>query len=317
MTPPALIDLDNVVFLRSGALADGYSDHQIRVLVRSGEWHRIRRGAYVSGVLWRSLSPADRHRVLCRAVLRTSHPSSVLTHTSAAIELGAPVWNVPLHEVHLTRTDGGGGRREAGVVHHRGDLPAAHVMVLNGVPVSTAARCAVEMTTIASVESALVTVNGLLHARLSTPEEFAHLAHDLRYWPASLSTDLVVRLADPRIESAGESRASHLCWSQHLPKPEPQVEVFDEHGWAFARVDFAWPELDVFLEFDGEEKYWRFRRQGETLDEFLMREKRRAERICLLTGWICIRITWADLADPAGTARRIRGILDRRTPLGA
>ena len=76
--------------------------------------------------------------------------------------------------------------------------------------------------------------------------------------------------------------------------------------------------LGVFLEFDGREKYVRFRREGETLDQFLLREKRREERICQLTGWVCIRITWADLERPVETARRIRRLLDsRRTLPGA
>jgi len=48
------------------------------------------------------------------------------------------------------------------------------------------------------------------------------------------------------------------------------------------------------------------------LDEFLLREKRREELICALTGWVCIRITWEDLARPHLLARRIRRILESR-----
>lgn len=81
----------------------------------------------------------------------------------------------------------------------------------------------------------------------------------------------------------------------------------------FARVDFAWVELGVFLEFDGKIKYERYRREGETLEQFLMREKAREERICQLTGWVCIRITWAQLAAPQQLAGRIRRILESRS----
>ena len=35
----------------------------------------------------------------------------------------------------------------------------------------------------------------------------------------------------------------------------------------------------------------------------MLREKRREERVAELTGWRCIRITWADLAYP----ERLRG----------
>jgi hypothetical protein len=317
MQRPQPVDLTEVVFLRSDALAEGYTDHQIARKVRSGQWHRVRRGAYVSGGLWRTLSKEDRHRVLARAVLRTSHPLTVLTHISAAVERGAPIYNVAMDEVHTTRTDGKAARKEAGKVQHRGVLPPEQVEFVHGVPVSSAARCAVEMTTIADVESALVTVNGLLHSGQLTPQDLANMARETRHWPESLAANLVVRLADPRLESAGETRTAYLCWAQHLPAPTPQVTVLDENGATFARVDFAWPDFGVFVEFDGKEKYRRWRRKGETLDEFLMREKRREEAICQLTGWVCIRITWADLNYPERTATRIRRILASRTPVGA
>jgi hypothetical protein len=78
------------------------------------------------------------------------------------------------------------------------------------------------------------------------------------------------------------------------------------------RTDFALPKAGVFFEFQGREKYRRYRREGETLEEFLMREKRRIEVICQLTGWVCIPITWADLEHPQRTAARIRRILASR-----
>jgi len=311
------VDLDGAVWLRSDAIADGYSDREIARLRRTGEWHRVRRGAYTSARLWESLSPEDRHRVLCRAVLRTAHPSSVLSHLSAAIEWGAPSWGMDLTQVHLTRMDGKSGRREAGLIHHRGQLVEAAVVTLNGVRVTRAARAAAEVCTIANVEKSLVVVNGLLHLQRTTSEELAAEAITTRYWPRSLITDLVTRLADSRIESVLESRAWYMFWVQHLPRPVPQLEIFDEFGRSLGRVDFAWSEHGVFVEPDGREKYFKYRREGETLEDFLLREKRREELICQVTGWICIRITWADLARPHVTARRIRKILQSRAPLSA
>lgn len=311
MMRPELLDLDGLVFLRRDVLAQGYSDSQIAALVKSGVWHRIRRGAYVLGEVWRSLSAGDRHRLLCRAVLRTAHPSAVLSHVSAAVEWGAPIWGVSLDIVHITRVDGKGGRREAGVVQHRGLLPTSHQSLVNGVPLTAPARCAVEMMTLTTVEKALVTVNGLLHAQLMSPAELAELSHDLRYWPDSITSNLVTRLADPRPESPGESRTSYFMWAHHLPKPIPQFEIRDEHGRLVARVDFALPEHGIFIEFDGAEKYQRYRRPGESLEAFIMREKRREELVCQLTGWVCVRITWADLEHPHSLAERIRALLNR------
>jgi hypothetical protein len=109
-----------------------------------------------------------------------------------------------------------------------------------------------------------------------------------------------------------------MCRQQRLPRPEPQYKVYDENGKLVARLDFAWPEYGVFLEFDGKMKYERYRREGETLDQFLMREKKRGELVCQLTGWVCLRIGWADLENPVITAQRIRKVLEsRRRPVGA
>jgi hypothetical protein len=316
MTQDSARDLSDVVVLRRELLQEGFTDNQIQGLVRSGKLHRVRHGSYVDGPLWRSLDELDRHRVLVRAVLRRAHPSAVATHISSAVERRAPVWGIPLDEAHVTRTDGKSGRREAGISHHRGELAEEDVEILNGIRVSSTPRCAVEVTTMGTVEPALVTVNALMHAGHLSPARLAEEVEALKHWPGTLTATIVQRLADPRVESVAESRTLFLCWDQKLPRPELQIPVLDEYGHEFAFADFGWREHGVFLEFDGRIKYERHRRKGETLEEFLMREKRREERICQLTGWVCIRITWADLARPERTAARIRRILEsRRRPV--
>jgi hypothetical protein len=313
MTTYAVQDeLGAAVVLRSELLAGGLTDNQIQALVRSGELHRVRHGAYVSAALWATVSSEDRHRVLVRAVLKRAHPTTVVSHVSNAVERGAPVWGISLDEVHTTRLDGKNGRREAGIVHHRGALEASEVEFVNGIPLTSAVRCAVEMSTMAGVEPALVTVDGLLHTGQLTAVEFDGELERLKRWPDTLRGTIVQRLCDPRVQSVAESRTVYLCWDQHLPRPESQVPILDESGRVFAYADFAWRRYGVFLEFDGRLKYERFRREGETLEQYLMREKRREELICQLTGWVCVRITWSDLAHPRRTAQRIRRILESR-----
>lgn len=307
-----MLDLNAVVVLRRELIALGHTDAQIRRLLKRGELHRVRHGSYVPGDLWRSLDAANRHRVLVRAVMRTAHASAVVSHASAAIEHGAATYEVDLGMVHLTRRDGRIGRREAGVVQHRGRLDAADVEVVNGLPVTRAARTAIEVISMGNTESSLVTVNSLLHLRALDRADLFATNRKLKHWPSTLAAVTVLRLCDERIESVGESRTSYFFHSQGLPRPVPQVVIRDEQGWEVARTDFALPELGVFFEFQGREKYFRHRRDGETLDEFLMREKRRIEIICQLTGWVCVPLTWNDLEHPQRTAARIRRILASR-----
>jgi hypothetical protein len=308
-----LRDLEDRVWLRRELLQAGYNDKTIQRNLKEGRWHRVRHGAYCDAALWQELSAEDRHRLTARAVLRTSHPSTVLSHVSAALEHGVPVWGISLDEVHVTRTDGKPRRREAGVVHHCGKVDAEkETVVVNGVPVTVPLRVALEVTTIASVEAALVSVDALLRVVEATPEQLLAARAQVRHWPGSLPCEVVLRLAEPLHESALETRAAHMMRTHGVPRPRPQVEIRDETGEVVAVVDFAWVELGVFLEADGKAKYRIHRREGESLEDYLMREKDREVLICQLTGWTCIRMSWADLARGKVTAARIKRILDSK-----
>jgi hypothetical protein len=305
-------DSDLGIFLRRDSIALGYDDRRLRAMVRAGVLHKIRHGAYIPTETWRVLDASGRHRVTARAVLRTAHPTAVLSHVSAILEHEAPTWNVDLSVVHLTRTDGVAGRREAGVVHHCGGLPESDVRLRHLLPVTTPGRALIELTSHASVESSLVSTNWLLNQGATSPAELEGLVQRFRHWPGTLTSDLAVRLANGRNAWPGEARLSHLLWREHLPKTAPQYEIYDETGRLVAVLDFALPDFGVFIEFDGVIKYERLRREGETLSDVILREKRREELVCLLTGWICVRVTWEDLSRPTLTARRIRAILASR-----
>jgi hypothetical protein len=296
----------NGVFTRKDALALGYHDHAIAALVTAGDWVRVRRGAYVLGGDWAAMTDNDRYAVLCRAAVLHARTEVVLSHISSANAYGCPLWECDLSRVHLTRVDERAGRAEAGIVQHRGVIEEGDVVVHDGIARMSATRTALELTTLLDVEHALVEIDFLLHEELTTIELVAERYATMTHWPRTLTTDLVLRLADGRSESVGETRARFLCWTQHLPAPVPNYSIRDEHGMEIARVDLAWPELGLFLEFDGRVKYEGRRRDGESVVDCVLREKQRESLICELTGWRCIRLVWSDLYRPEQTAARIR-----------
>jgi hypothetical protein len=173
----------------------------------------------------------------------------------------------------------------------------------------SATRTALEVTTCASTEVSLIVVNDFLHRRLTTvpdlQQRYAAMCHD----PYTLKTDLVLRLADPRLESLAETRTWFMCYRHGVRAPTPQYQLRDDIGDLIARLDFAWPELGVWLEVDGRQKYVKYLREGESVVDVVLREKERESMIAEITGWRCIRITWADLADPAATVARIIRLL--------
>lgn len=295
---------------RRDLLAAGYTDTTIRAARRAGVIHRIRHGAYVDGAVWQNLDDASRHALLARAAYRSARTGSVISHVSALPFHEAPVWGFDLTEAHLTRDDHKAGRHEAGVQQHRGIILPEDVCDVHGLRVMSATRTALELTTLGSPEAALVAICFLLHTEQTTPAALlARLERSITAWPDTLSTRRILGLADARIESPLEARFLHLCWLTGLPAPTPQVEIRDRDGRFVGRVDFAWPQHRVFAELDGKEKYLKHRRPGESIADAVAREKLRADRIREVTGWRCIRLTWADLASPERTAARVRAVL--------
>jgi hypothetical protein len=182
---------------------------------------------------------------------------------------------------------------------------------VQGVPVVSAARAIVETTTVTDVEHGLIVANSLAHRHPESLERARAIAREMDHWQNTLATRIVLQLADHRIESVAESRALYFLWSQSLPAFEPQYEVRDTDGRVVARLDFALPELGVFLEIDGRAKYVD-RRDGKSLEQVLFEEREREKLVCRLTGWVCLRISWADLGRPGRLAREIRAVLSSR-----
>lgn len=295
-------------FLRRDALARGVGDKTLARLRREGVLHRIRHGAYARRDHWLGLDSRGRHLLRARCVVRAAGTDVALSHVSAALALGAPVWRLSLDDVHVLRLDGRSGRREAGVCQHRQAYDHGDLVDQDGVVVTGPALTCLDMTTITDVERALIVVDHFLGQGTVTQDELFQRAREMSERPGSLTTNLTLHLADGRSESVGETRVRYLCWRGGLPAPVPQLPVV-AGGRTLYRLDLAWPEHGVWLEFDGRDKYVSYLRPGESVVDVVLREKRREEDIARRTGWRCIRVTWRDLADPARLIALVSGVL--------
>lgn len=298
------------ISLRGELVRAGYTDRSLARAVQGGALARPRRGAYVDGPLWRSMNKEQQYAVRCRAAYLQARTGVVLSHVSALPFCESPLWGFDLGTTHLTRADGFAGRREAAIQRHRGLILPGDVVENHGLLFMAPLRATLEASLVGSVEASLAVANHFLHAgEFSAEDLFARYHGTIEYWPDSLATSLMLRLIDPRIESVGESRTYYFLYRHGLPKPIPQFEVYDQ-GVMVARLDFAFPDLGFWIEFDGRAKYEKFLRPGETPADAVIREKARESLVQELTGWRCMRITWADLADPAGLERRIRRLME-------
>ena len=151
------------VWLRKELLASGENEKTLRHALRSGVYRRPRTGAYVDGAVWDSADAEVRYAIKVRAAYRQAKTEVVLSHASALPFNQAPTWGIDLSEIHLTRTDGKTGRREAGIRQHCGHLVDGDVHEVHGLMVMSPLRNCLEVSTAASVEAALVVVNHFLH----------------------------------------------------------------------------------------------------------------------------------------------------------
>lgn len=298
---------DTGVALRREMLERGANDKAIKASVRAGVLHRVRRGAYTTTDQWAEASSAERHRLMCVAALRVMPGRVALTHTSALIAHGINVWGADLSVVHVTRLDGACGRTCAGIRHHEGLVGEGDVVqTSSGLLATTPLRAVVEHASVSSVVSGLVSTDHALNLQLFDHDELSSFHGRVVHWPGMRQMQLVVRLADGRSESPGETRSRHLCWRCSLPAPQLQYEVFDSWGRLVGRTDFAWPAYGLLGEFDGRGKYLRSYKKGQSVADVVLAEKAREDRIREITRWTFIRITWPELARYGETAERIR-----------
>ncbi len=214
--PVTLADIE----LRRDLVKAGWTDRDIATHVRRGELTKVRYGAYVRSLLLAEMDAVALMRVQSRAVLRTAHATSVLSHQAALAEWDVPLWAVSLAQVDLTRSDGKAGRRESGVVHHRGTLTEDEWSIRNGVPVVDAARAVIEVMVSHSTEVGLVAACGALTRGRVTPDSLQAAASRAERWPNSLHLRIVLARADRRLTSVAEARTWHLFHDHHIPRPE-------------------------------------------------------------------------------------------------
>ncbi|MFI5692007.1 type IV toxin-antitoxin system AbiEi family antitoxin domain-containing protein [Kribbella sp. NPDC051586] len=297
------------VFGRNQALACGYTPQEVRDRTRAGQWERIRYGQYAEAVdlsglpVWHA--QLVRYRRLVHAVMNSLRPGSVaVSHQSALVLHALPIWGLDLSEVHVTRLD---ARRHTGRVadirYHRGGLTADDLTELDGLVATRLARSVLETACTASFEAAVVVTDAALRDHGIGEDELLRLLKVTEFWPGSPTARAAISFSDARSESVGESRLRVLMHNHGLPAPVPQFVFEDSQGF-IGRVDFAFPEYETVVEFDGLTKY-----SGGTPDA-LIREKAREDRLRGL-GLQVVRTIWADLDHPARTAAQIRGAFAR------
>ncbi|SFT77536.1 type IV toxin-antitoxin system AbiEi family antitoxin domain-containing protein [Arthrobacter sp. ov118] len=269
----------------------GYGSRAIRSLLDSGDLVRLRHGCYIRASLWNPQSPDVRSRQLIFAhahgTLTTSTGSFLYSHTSSARLHRLYLWDVD-DAIHvLQKVNPSNKRHGRGVRCHTRPFAEHDVAVVNGLRTTSLERTTADCAMLLGYRQSLIVMDHAL--RLGANRQILQAMADsldgrrgVRTYRRALAT------ADLRSESPGETLARELIMRLKIKVPEPQVEVVTRAGRH--RLDFAWKEERVALEFDGKTKYFDYKPTAEVLFEERRREKALAE-----AGWRFVRIEWKDL----------------------
>ena len=280
-------------FLRSRALDVGLCDRDLVDGLRDRVITRLRRGAFALCETYDALDDVGRYRVLVRAVLAAQRGQVALTGPSAAAFHHLPLLTGDLNQVHLLRLDSGACRIEAGVHHHVTDRALTGDLVeLDGLLATSLPRTVWETSRIAGVDAGVVAADAALHRTPELSDSLRELHRRLVNQPGARDAGAVIWLADGRSGSPGESVLRVRFVRYDVPKPDLQVEVFDEHGVLTGRADFGWEAYHHLAEFDGAIKYGRLVRPGETPSDTVVREKRREDAMRRCSKGMS-RFTWS------------------------
>lgn len=282
---PAVLRADEP-FLGRWAVDEGLLT---RDQLRSSAWRRLFRGVYVH----RDVPVTHALRAHAACVLL---PAAVVTGRSAAVLWGVELATVT-DDVEVTVPSSSHPSRLPGLRARRSDLPRAHRWRRGGIPVTTPAATAVRLAGLLTGDAGVIAVDQMIATGVVDLEPVRRLAAEGR-GPGAARARQVCALADGLAGSPQETRLRLLMHRSGLPSPVAQYRVIAD-GRTVARVDFAWPEQKVALEYDG---LWHAE-PGQ-----FAKDRRRLNQLTA-AGWRVIFVTAADLRDPEALLARIAAAL--------
>jgi hypothetical protein len=290
--------------LRPGLIAAGWTDDELRRLRRRGDLTAIADGAYIDPADARLRRSESRHALLVAAALPRVAADSVISHTSAAVLFGLPIWHIPLKRVHTTRPRRSGGVLTGRLHVHTAPLEPDDVTEIGGIAVTSVVRTLLDIARTVGFEEAVVILDAALYRHLCTRDELLAGLGRMARWKGAPAARRAVAFADPRAESPGESRSRVAMNRLGLPVPVLQWEVRRPDGAVLGKVDFGWPERGSVGEFDGFVKYGRLLRPGQVPADVLFAEKVREDAIrgegLGMGRWI-----WTEIDEFTEVARRL------------
>lgn len=302
---------------RRDLLGRGWTERQVRSAVASGEFVAVRRGWVIPGAMWRDLWPEGRHLAHVIAVVRDGAGGGVVSHESAAVIWGLPLYRFSPSRVQLTVAAPTRISSGPDVMRHVAPLGTDDICIRHGIRSTTLSRTVFDAIRTLPIEAAVSIADAAERQMAARGREWDLDA--VESWRRQLAARLenasgargirqgrrVFDFSDGRAQLPGESVSRLQLARLGFAPPRLQVPVrAADGGWY--HVDFGLDEVRSFGEFDGKGKYVdEALRKGLTIEEVMLEEKQREDWIRGVTQWRMARWGDAHAASAERLGRRL------------
>jgi hypothetical protein len=265
--------------------------------LRSSAWTRLRQDVYADAELVLT------HRLMVSAVGLVLPSGSAFTGRSAAVLRGVPDIASVEDPVNVLLPAGTRWNARSGV-RARSMRPNQPVVRVGRWRCADRVDTALDVIRRGAIDEAVIALDRLVRDGMVGLDDVRQAAAVLPRGRGSAQARTVAQLADGQAESPQETRLRLVLAAAGLPCPVAQYRVFDGDGF-IARVDFAYPELRIAIEYDG---LWHGERRA------FLDDRRRLNRL-VAAGWIVLHVTVDDLHHPERLAARVRVLRAQRLAL--
>jgi len=257
--------------------------------LQTKRWIRMSRGQYVSSRLRRDVT------LTLRAVARRMPAEFAFSGKTAAWLLGLDM--PPCEPVEVTIDRRRSLRARAGIRLRRAALPECDVITIKGFPATSGLRTVRDLASIRDPVECVVAIDMAVRARIVKLHDVAAYVNTHPGEKGIKRLRRATALADPRSESAMETRLRIELINARLPHPSVQAELPDASGSFIGRADLYYADRRLVIEFDGDNHRHR-----------LVSDLRRQNAL-LNAGYHVLRFTAADLRAPASVVELVRQAL--------
>jgi hypothetical protein len=285
----ALAARQHSVFTEAHVAEVGFTPHQRDFRVRTGRWESLHPGVYrIGGV-------ADSWRAQVLAACWAAHHFAVASHRSAAA-----LWDLPggsTDVIEITCRRGLRAQPSSLIVHETKLLPDDDATVIDGIPSTTVDQTLLGLAAVVPPPVVEMALDRALRLELTTQSSLGSFVQRKRGSGRNGVGVLrsMIAARDPLAgvpESVMETKLKQLLRRHGLPVPAFQY-VIRHAGCFVARVDAAYPELRIAIEYDSYEHH--------TGRLALVRDNDRRNHLARID-WRSVAFTAADLRDDGGQA---------------